>query len=36
MNATAAFGGAPSVAHAEALLRAIEAPRRLDEPLDAV
>ena len=37
LNAAAAFGGAPSVAHAEALLRSIEArSSELAEPLDAV
>ena len=36
-RATAAFGGPPSVAHAEALLRGIEPrQRRLDEPLDTL
>ena len=37
LTAAAAFAGPPSVAHAEALLRAIDAPLgRLDEPLDAI
>jgi len=36
-TAAAAFGGPPSVAHAEALLRAVELRRtELDEPLDAI
>ena len=36
-SATAAFGGAPSVAHIEALLRGVDArAARLDEPLDVV
>lgn len=37
LSATAAFAGPPSVAHAEALLRAVESRRaELDEPLDAI
>jgi Lactate racemase N-terminal domain len=37
LTATAAFAGPPSVAHAEALLRAVELRRgELEEPLDAV
>ena len=37
LTVAAAFGGPPSVAHAEALLRAVELRRtELDEPLDAV
>ncbi len=36
-SVAAAFGGPPSVAHAEALLRAVELRRtELDEPLDAI
>jgi lactate racemase-like protein len=37
LTAAAAFGGPPAVAHAEALLRAVEArSATLDEPLDAI
>jgi Lactate racemase N-terminal domain len=37
LTVAAAFGGLPSVAHAEALLRAVELKRaELDEPLDAL
>jgi len=37
LTAAAAFAGPPSVAHAEALLRAVESRRaELDEPLDAI
>jgi hypothetical protein len=37
LTATAVFGGPPSVAHIEALLRGVEArAARLDEPLDAL
>src|SRR5581483_10146691 len=37
LRASAAFGGPPSVAHAEALLRAVETRSvELDEPLDAI